>query len=463
MKKPLRITFPVITAFFMLLLAPCVFASGGNVSVKAENTAQGIHLEWNECEDAYYYEVYRRTGKKGEKVLLSKVQNTFYEDTEVADGKTYSYSVIPAFADYTVAKESDAVSIYCLSAVRITDSGSQRNGLFIRWKGVKNADGYRVYRKSTEENEWLSVAKLDARADSFIDGEISPAQQYAYCVKAFSGEYESASANEKQLSYISFPKFSSVVNSSKGLLLSWEEVSEAAYYIVYRKTGDGAYKSYALLDRNHTEYEDRSAPAGQLCSYYVCAADARGNRGSFDREITVRCIKKSVITAAVNTAKGIKLYWSKSEGCQGYGIFKKAIGEKEWKLRGIVYGENNLSTVDTKVENRKVYIYTVRAFKDKTLAKYDSDGVALRFYSAPEKLKLTKNDENGCVFSWAEVEGAGSYAVYRKQAEGSWEFMGFTERNYFTDNSAKSKKKYVYAVEVYEGTILKSGLSRISS
>lgn len=463
MKKVFKIT--LITAVF-LIISLCYFtcfAAGGKVTVEAFNTAQGVHLEWNECEDAYYYEVYRQTGKKGDKLLLSKVQTTSYEDAEAESGKTYSYTVIPCFADYSTAEESDACTLMFLSAVKISSSSSERNGIHIAWKGVKNAKGYRVYRKTAEENEWMTVAKLDGNARGFTDEEISPTQQYTYCVKAFSGDSESAAGNEKQLCYIDYPEAGEIKNTSKGVHISWEEVSDAAYYMVYRKAGDGAYKPCALLDASYTGYEDKSVEAGQLYSYYICATDSEGNKGSYDRELSVRYIKKTVITAAENTAKGIKIYWSRSEGCQCYGIFKKTADEKEWKLRGVVYGDSNLSVVDSKVKNKEVYMYTVRAFYGKARAAYDDEGIAFRFYSPPEKLKVEKSDKKGNVFSWGEVDGVKNYTVYRKEGDGSWEFLGFAVRNYFTDNSVKAKKKYSYAVEVYEGSMLKSGKAEIAA
>ena len=459
MKKIYRTVFFPGLIFLVVFFSATVLAAEGKVSLAAVNTKDGIHLEWNECEGTYYYEVYRQTGKKGEKLLLSKVQTTSYEDTEAQSGKSYSYTVIPFFADYSTAKESDAVTVFCLSAVKISSSSSERDGIHIAWKGAKNARGYRVYRKTAEDSEWMTVAKLDADTRGFTDGEISPTQQYIYCVKAFSGDSEGAAGNEKQLCYIDYPKAGEIKNTSKGVHLSWEEVSDAAYYIVYRKTGDGAYKPYALLDAAYTEYEDRSAEAGQLCSYYICAADADGNKGSYDRELSVRYIKKTVVTAAENTAKGIKIYWNRSEGCQCYGIFKKAPGEKEWKLRGVVYGDSNLSAIDSKVKNQEVYMYTVRAFYGNTRAAYDDDGIAFRFYSAPKNLKVEKSEGKGNVFSWDEVDGVKNYIVYRKVDNGSWEFLGFAGRNYFTDNSVKAKKKYSYGVEAYEGTILKSGMA----
>ncbi len=463
MKKSLKITFLAAVILIITMLSSVCLAADGKISLEAFNTADGIRVEWNECDGAYYYEVYRQTGKKGKKLLLSKVQSTFYEDTASVEGKTYSYTVIPVFADYSVAKASDAVEAYRLSGVKVKKGSSQRNGIYIKWKGVEKAKGYRVYRKSAADSEWETVAELGAGKSSYLDEKVSPGHTYTYCVKPFNGEYEGAAVNEKQLCYISYPEVKGIDITQGGVKLTWEGTDDAAYYYVYRKAGsDGSFKAIALLDSTYTEYVDADAVSGELCTYYICAADVGGNKGSFDKEVSVKYIKKSEIVRAVSSSKGVSLYWSKSEGCRGYTIYRKALGEKEWKLRGTVYGEDRLSAIDSKVENQKVYLYTVRAFKDKNLAVYDEEGVSIRFYSAPVGLKVKASEEKGKIISWDKVDGVNSYAVYRKKGD-SWTFLGLTTENKFTDKSAKSGKKYTYGVAAYEGSVLKSAVAEITS
>ena len=463
MKKSLKFTFFAGLILTVTLFSTVCLAAGGKVTLEAFNTADSIRVEWNECEGAYYYEVYRQTGKKGEKLLLSKVQSTFYEDAETVDGKTYSYSVVPAFADYSTAKESDAVSVYRLSAVKITKGSSQRNGIYIKWSGVKNAKGYRVYRKSASEEEWTEVAGVAAGKTEYLDEKVSPGQYYTYCVKPFNGSYEGAAVNEKKLSYISYPEAKGIEIISDGVHLSWEGTDDAAFYYVYRKTGtNGSFKAIALLDAAYTEYVDKDAKSGELCTYVIRGADANGKKGSYDKELSVKYVEKTEITRAVNTSKGVTLYWSKSEGCQGYAIYRKALGEKQWKLRGTVYGDNKLSAVDSKVENQKVYFYTVRAFKDRTLAVYDEEGIRIRFYSAPGNLKAENSDAKGKEISWNKVAGVEKYIVYRKKGD-SWSFLTITSENKYIDKSAASGKKYTYGVEAYEGSALRSAIAEVTS
>lgn len=464
MKKSVKIFFPVTVIFLLVLFVSTAFAAGEKVTLKAENRTEGVYLEWNGVDGAYYYEVYRQAGAKGEKLLLSKVQSTAYEDSEAKEGTSYIYSVVPTFSDYSAGDASNAVTVYRLSATYISSAGSQKNGLYVKWKTVKNAKGYRVYRKSAEEGEWAVVSKLGAKATSFLDESISPGQKYAYCVRAFMGEYEGCAGNEKELSYMTYPPMKSLSISENGLKLDWDASEEAVYYVVFRRAdNESAYKACALLDATYTEYVDKSVKAGQTYSYRVCGSDEYGNFGSYDKELSSKYVKKSVVTAAVNTVDGIKLYWSRSEGCQGYGIFRKSAKDKEWQLRGVVYGDSKLSAVDKKVNDKEIYTYTVRAFENKsTLAAYDDKGASIRYYAAPEKLTGKGTAKDGVTLSWSKAEGPENYAVYRKEGDGDWQFMCFVSDSSFTDKAVNAKTKYTYAVEIYEGSILRSGTAEVT-
>ena len=97
MKKSIKIFFPMTVIFLVLLFVGTAFAAGDKITVRAENRAEGVYLEWNAVDGAYYYEVYRQAGAKGKKLLLSKVQSTAYEDSEAKEGTSYIYTVVPTF------------------------------------------------------------------------------------------------------------------------------------------------------------------------------------------------------------------------------------------------------------------------------------------------------------------------------------------------------------------------------
>ena len=48
--------------------------------------------------------------------------------------------------------------------------------------------------------------------------------------------------------------------------------------------------------------------------------------------------------------------------------------------------------------------------------------------------------------TWSGVKGADTYKVYRKTKGGSYKYLGYTKKKYYTDKTAKSGKKYYYAI-----------------
>ena len=63
------------------------------------------------------------------------------------------------------------------------------------------------------------------------------------------------------------------------------------------------------------------------------------------------------------------------------------------------------------------------------------------------KLKEISNVSNGVKITWGKVSGADKYYVYRKKSSGSYTKIGTTTKTSYTDKSAKSGKKYYYAVK----------------
>lgn len=110
--------FAGIALLLFLASAVVAFGYGDEFDLTAVNTAEGIKLDWIEQNDVYFYEVYRQTGKNGEKVLLSKVNDITYVDSEAEDGKGYIYTVMPVKNDYSYASRVGLVTVYRIGTVK---------------------------------------------------------------------------------------------------------------------------------------------------------------------------------------------------------------------------------------------------------------------------------------------------------------------------------------------------------
>lgn len=161
------------------------------------------------------------------------------------------------------------------------------------------------------------------------------------------------------------------------------------------------------------------------------------------------------IDSVVSEKDGVRINWKKVTGADFYRVYKIANGE-DTLIKSTADGDE-LTYLDTSVENNKKYTYAVRAVNeasDEGYAATRSSTASTRYTVAPATLKVA-NGEGEVVVSWSKVEGATSYRVYRRtvDADGdvtAWKYLsGKITDLKFADTTAKSGTKYEYAVRVY--------------
>ena len=444
----------------LFLLLGVMTVSALCVDVTVQNTDEGIMLQWDASGDAYYYEVYRQEGKNGEKMLLAKAQDVTFTDSGVTDGKSYIYTVMPVKTDYSYNGQNGAVFAYRVGNVKITDSGSEKEGLSIKWSAVKGATGYCVLRKAEGETEWKEIGKCSKDSTVYVDSKVDAETEYSYAVKAVAASVEGAVSEAVSLKYIAYPKLMGCTSTEIGIRLKWSKVPSAVYYLVYRKTNGSAWKPYALLDSEYTSYEDREAKAGVSYTYTVKAIDENRKHSFYDDGLTMRFLLKPEIKTAQSDTEGVKLTWTKSAGSQGYAVFRKDFGRANWKLVCLTNDQNETFAVDTTAKHDMPYTYTVRAMWNKNLSAYDEKGVTVRFMQAPGNLQCFTETKYGNVLRWQKNPEAKIFYVYRKTDGGKWKLIGSTDKNIYADSKAEAEGRYYYTVKAFATSIFYSGTAQ---
>ncbi len=458
-----------ISAFLTVVLCAFVIfalsAFAGDIAIKAVNTPEGIKVDWQKAENAYYYELYRQCNDGSDEVLISKAQQESFVDTETVEGRVYGYRVVTVTGDEAKGPESDLAAVYRLGAVEISNYYSTDKGLYMEWSGRTGAKGYYVFRKPHSGGEWQAVFKCGANTTSFLDTKASAKERYLYLVRAAAGKHLGAVGEQIAMSYFACPELIGVVSTDEGIALKWKEVPNAAYYILYRKDSvkNKSWTPYALFDSKHTLYEDKAVQNGVQYSYIVRAADSSGQVSPYDTAVTMKHIGKPVILSAESQVNGIKLTWSKSEGAQGYAIFRRDYGLQDWKLAGVVKGANTLSFTDGRVLNSKAYTYVVRAVWNKNLSSYDEKGATVRFMEAPQNLLIDVDTARGNVLTWKANPLAKEFLVFRKSTKTGWKFIGRTAENVFSDMKADASEIYNYTVKAYTSSVFISGYANVVS
>ena len=151
----------------------------------------------------------------------------------------------------------------------------------ISWKHVEGAEGYYIYRrvkgKSWKKLTTLKVTKASGTELTYKDKNAVALITYEYTVKpycVFNGKnlYGSYKASNAVITSPARQKISSIKTQSNGLYLKWNPQKKCNGYVIYRKTGNGAYKKLTTLSGgNKSYYLDKTAKKGVQYTYYVRA------------------------------------------------------------------------------------------------------------------------------------------------------------------------------------------------
>ncbi len=236
-----------------------------------------INISWNKISHASGYYLYRARTINGSYTKIAALKTYSYKDTHLNTGNTYYYKVKAYYSgssdDNSICGKSEGVQLYLSRPSNISAKVSATSCVKISWSAVKNANYYFIYRSQSENGPYIISA--GSRSCSYTDTNLQLGQIYYYKISALKNitdvKYESAkTASISIKATLSAPKITvSYFSSSKQAVISWNAVSEASQYRVYRKTPGG---SYCLLTiTNQFSFTDHSGIDGELYYYRVRA------------------------------------------------------------------------------------------------------------------------------------------------------------------------------------------------
>ena len=245
------------------------------------------------------------------------------------------------------------------------------------------------------------------------------------------------------------PKNVSVYNIKEGTGITWDAVTDAEKYVIYRKPKGGTWSQ--IGETEETWFIDTAGGNGKSYYYAVAAAagSVTGNGTSSKININPGFVE---LNGADGVSGGIALGWNSKSGAGGYIVYRKEKGADKWTALTAVTGT---SYTDQSAKNGKTYYYTVRSYiksgNSYYYSAYDDPGLEYTKLAVP-KLGSTLNTAKSIRITWSSVAGASSYRVYRRQTGGNWETLGYTEETRFYDTTAKAGVAYYYTVRAYAGS-----------
>ncbi len=326
-------------------------------------------------------------------------------------------------------------------------------GVEIKWTASSDSDGYYIYRKN-KSGEYEKIATVTGKnKTSFTDTKAFSSYRNVYTVKAFNNAGVSM-YSEKGVSayYIPTPRLSSAKNTVSGIKVTWNKVSTATNYNIYRrKKGENYWSHIGTVDKSKLYYTDTKASNAQTYYYTVCAFDNNGDSEYDTCGVGTKRVSAPKISSVKNTSTGVKVSWKKVSGATSYRVYRKS-GKGSWKLVKKL-SNKTFSYTDKKVKSGVKYTYSVKAVNNPVISSYNYKTIE---HLKKPVIKSAKSTKSGITIKYSRTSGADKYYIYRKlNGADEWEKIATVKGSSkvsYTDKTAKKGKTYRYTVRAYSGS-----------
>lgn len=329
----------------------------------------------------------------------------------------------------------------------------------LSWNAASVATSYEVQQSASgAANTWSQIATPASSVTSYTRTGLTAGTLYYFRVRYFylvrtvstPGNWSNVvSATPIPLSTVAPANFTAVAGNAQ-VSLSWNAVSGATYYNLWRRVGGANYAVIKVLST--TSWVDSGLTNGTTYDYSINAGNTSGatNTFSYASAIPFSPTPPSLpagLVASSPRSSVVNLSWSAAAGATSYDVLRST-------TNGGSYGfQANVSTnswSESTVTNGTTYYYVVVA-KNSFGSSASSNQDSVMPLAAPTGLSAIPGTST-CYLSWNPVVGATSYNVrrqYQPSTGGSPRINQFstTATNYRDSFPSQGFISYNYAVQ----------------
>ncbi|MCD8382977.1 MAG: fibronectin type III domain-containing protein [Clostridiales bacterium] len=279
-----------------------------------------------------------------------------------------------------------------------------------------------------------------------------------FVIYGYSGTAAETYAKSNGITFVSLggtlatPTLTGITNTTSGVKITWNAVSGATSYRVYRKaSGDSSWTRVGST--TSTSYTSTGVTSGKTYTFTVRAVKGSTLSGYSTTGKTIRYLSTPSVTLS-NITGGVKVSWTKSTGATGgYYVYRRTESGSYTLIAKIASG--TLTYTDKAASAGVRYYYMVRAYSNGYYSAYASQYITR--LGTPTGIAVT-NVKSGVQVTWNSVKGATSYEVWRKKSGGSWSKVGTSATTSYISQGVSSGVTYTFTVKaVYNSS--KSGYS----
>ena len=375
----------------------------------------------------------------------------FNKDHLVDTGEkaTYFWSQYPV-SNTDFAPDAPAIP----AAPRVTIGNSSDSGKpKLTWSAVSGAASYRVYRSESRGTGYSLLGTTTST--SYVNTGAAAGKTYYYRVKAVNSAGTSAYSNivsgRAKAAIPAAPRVTIGNSSASGKpQLTWAAVDGAAKYEIYRSTQQST--GFTLLGTTtSTSYVNTGAAVGKTYYYKVRALNVDGAAGAYSSTVSgaAKAVAPAAPTVTMTYSDGgkPKLTWSAVSGATSYRVYRSESRGTGYSLLGTT---TSTSYVNTGAAVGKTYYYRVKAVNSAGTSAYSNivSGTARTPAPAAPVLKGGTSSASGKPqLTWAAVDGAAKYDVYRSNsADGTFSKVGSTDKTTYVNTGAVKGVTYFYKI-----------------
>jgi fibronectin type 3 domain-containing protein len=393
--------------------ATLLSAPAGLAAVVQSNSS--VTISWDNLDSATSYRLYHAASEDREFALIASPSGTSYTHTGLTVSTPYYYKVSGVSPQGEgVLSDFITVSIALPSAPSgITAAVLSADSIQISWDAVPGAASYKVYHALSNGDTYTAVGTVTGT--SFTHTGLSTAATYYYKVSAVHavGEGPQSEAVSATILIPATPTgFAVVVLSQNSVRLSWNTVSNATGYKVYRAPG-GSDDFAAITMTAGLTHTDTGLQVDTEYRYKVAATNANGE-GVSSAIITVRLALPDTVTALTalpQSATSLRLSWAAVPGAVSYKVYYALSNGGTYTAVGTVTGTSFTHTGLTTATTYYYKVAAVNAVGEGPQSEALSTIIALP--ATPTGLTVTPLSHTSLRISWNAVPGAALYSVYQ--------------------------------------------------
>ena len=320
------------------------------------------------------------------------------------------------------------------------------NSVSLTWDESDNATGYRIYRNGS--------IIADKSESSHIDQDLAYDQVYTYKVSAYNSYGESSPTEEASISTLLLPDTPAnftAIPGDQSVSLSWQQVSNATSYLIYRDS-----QEIAEVEQGSDSYTDSASEANAISndtaySYQISAVNTAGESELSAEVVVIPTAKPSAPTnfSVLPKDAQAELSWDAVANATGYKLYRNNSLHEDFNFDVTEHTDDGLI-------NNQVYSYRLSAynFSGESALTEAITVTPIGAPATPSQLTATAGDQQVSL-QWSASSNASGYYIYKDQ---QLIHTADASASTYTDANVDNDTTYSYQISAFNS----SGESQLS-